>query len=97
MSNNPDKVDFSDSSKGLISAPTISVPLLANTQYLFPATTPGGKGFPRCFFMKAAGTFAFKDARGVSDSYPVLASQVIILENIAEVESGTTVAFSAQY
>ncbi|MCK5021190.1 MAG: hypothetical protein KAS32_29540 [Candidatus Peribacteraceae bacterium] len=97
MSNNSEKVDFNDSSKGLTAPPTISISLLSGTQYLFPATTPGGRGFPRSFFMKAAGVFAFKDALGNSDSYPVLASQVIILENVTEVEVGTTVAFSAQY
>ncbi len=97
MSNNPGKDNFSDSSKGLIAPPTISQALLSGTQYLFPATSPSTTGFPRSFFMKAAGTFAFKDALGNSDSYPVLASQVIILENVIEVEAGTTVSFSAQY
>lgn len=97
MSNNAEQTSFQDSSKGLTSAPTVSVPLLASTQYLFPASSPDGESFPRCFLMKAAGTFAFKDALGNSDSYPVLASQVIILENATEVEATTTIAFSAQY
>jgi hypothetical protein len=97
MSNNAGQTSFQDSSKGLTSAPTVSIALLASTQYLFPASSPDGASFPRCFFMKAAGTFAFKDALGKSDSYPVLASQVIIFENVTEVEDTTDVAFSAQY
>ena len=97
MSKNSKQSNFQQNSKGLTSAPTISIALLAATQYLFPASSPDGTSFPRCFFIKSAGTFAFKDALGNSDSYPVVESQMIILENITEVEIGTTVIFSALY
>lgn len=97
MSNNAKQSKFQSNNKGLTSAPTISVPVLASTARAYPDDSPDNESFPRCFYIKGSGNFVFKDATGVTDTYPVLASQQLIFENVTAILATTNVAFSEQY
>ncbi len=97
MSHNSKQTNFQSNSKGLTAPATISIAHPASTLVTYPDDSPDGDSHPRCYFMKAPGTFAFTDAAGNADSYPVLASQIILLENLSTVTASTTVAFSALY
>ncbi len=93
MSKNAKQKKFQDNSKGLTSAPTVHEPLATLTQRLFTAS----EGFPRCLYIKTAGDLVINDSDGTSATYPVLASQQFIFENMTEIEASSVPALNIQW
>lgn len=93
MSKNGKNKKFNSSNKGLTAPPTLHETLPATTQRLFTES----EGYPRRFWVKAAGTIVCKDAEGTSASYPVLASQPFVFENCTEIEATTDIELIIQW
>jgi len=90
MSANPQKIDYSHSTKSLTGQASIHEPILAGVGRVFV------KGeYPKALRCDGAGVLEFKDANGTVGTYNVLQAETFPFENITEVTTNTDIIVHA--
>ena len=87
MSANPNKIDFSDNTKGLTSPASIHLGVAASQTVIWTPQTS-----PRSIRCDAAGTVVLKDSAGTSATYNVLQSEILPVECFTELVNTTNIA-----
>lgn len=90
MSANPQKIDYSHSTKSLTGQASVHEAVPASTGRVFV------KGeYPKALRCDATGVLVFKDANGTTGTYNVLQGEVFSFENITEITSATDIIVHA--